>query len=168
MDKVEHSWEWRARRDDRNTLRSTFRWGLRARRDDRNIAVLTKVEPDGQVERSRELRAPHGDRNEFRSTLCQQRAPRATRQTRTRVNIAENCYKSALFMYAPSARASRPLQIGRLPKLPLACIRPAHAEALRCSAWMRSTYRAHWIRLHLLPQAGILCDTADSGNGRRI
>ncbi len=26
MDKVEHSWKWRSRRDDRNKFRSTFRW----------------------------------------------------------------------------------------------------------------------------------------------
>ena len=35
--------------------------------------------------------SPRGARNEFRSTLCQQRASRTTRQTRTRVNVSENC-----------------------------------------------------------------------------
>jgi len=35
--------------------------------------------------------SPRGARNEFRATLCQQRASRTTRQTRTRVNVSENC-----------------------------------------------------------------------------
>jgi len=49
MDKVEHSWEWRAPRDDRNKFRSTLRW---------------------------------------------KRAPHATRQVQTGVNVSENCYST--------------------------------------------------------------------------
>jgi len=56
------------------------------------IAVLTKVEPNGQGWTFPESRSPRGDRNEFRSTLCPRQASRATRQTRTRVNVSENCY----------------------------------------------------------------------------
>jgi len=41
-----------------------------------------------KVERSWEWRALRDDRNTFRSTLCRTRAPRATRQTWTGVNVS--------------------------------------------------------------------------------
>jgi len=41
-----------------------------------------------RVEYSWEWRAPRGDRNKFRSTLRWTRAPHATRQTWTRVNVS--------------------------------------------------------------------------------
>jgi hypothetical protein len=50
-----------------------------------------------EVEHSWELRTPLGDRNKFRSTLRWTRASRTTRQTWTRVNVSENCYKFSTF-----------------------------------------------------------------------
>jgi len=69
---------------------SSSSWRLRI------IAVPIEVEPIGRGWTLPESRSQHGDRNTFRSTLCRKRAPRAMRQTRTRVNISENCYKSGM------------------------------------------------------------------------
>jgi hypothetical protein len=46
-----------------------------------------------EIEHSWKWSVPRGDRNEFRSTLYWKRALCATRQTRTGVNVSENCYK---------------------------------------------------------------------------
>jgi len=51
-------------------------------------AFLTEVEPGWRGWTLLESHPPRGDRNEFRSTLRWTRASRATRQTRTGVNVS--------------------------------------------------------------------------------
>ena len=69
MDEVEHSWELRAPRGDRNKFRSTLRW-MRARLcDTADLDEGQRLNLMDEVEHSWELRAPRGDRNKFRSTL---------------------------------------------------------------------------------------------------
>jgi len=65
---------WCFRRSDLPRKRTWWTWRLR------NIAVLTEVEPGGRGWTLLESHSPQGDRNEFRSTLSEQRAPRATRR----------------------------------------------------------------------------------------
>jgi len=51
-----------------------------------------------KVKRSWELRAPRGDRNPFRFTLRWTRTSCATRQTRTGINVSENCHNALRYI----------------------------------------------------------------------